>query len=52
MATEAEIRAAARAMQESAAWPVVFKAGAARLLAEVALQAAERVREETLAGLS
>lgn len=42
--SEAEIATAARAMQESKAWPVVFRAGVARYLARVALQAAARVR--------
>lgn len=44
MATEAEIAAAVKAMQASKAWPAVFAAGAARVLAEAALGAAERVR--------
>ena len=43
--SEAEVRAAVRAMQASRAWPVVFAAGSANLLARAALEAAEKVRE-------
>jgi len=42
--TEAEIRAAALAMQGSKAWPVVFAAGSAAYLARVALEAAAAAR--------
>lgn len=38
-----QIAAMAKAMQESAVWPVVFKADAARLLAEAAFDAAGTV---------
>lgn len=44
MPAESEIEAAACAMSASKAWPVVFQAGSARLLAIAALEAAERVR--------
>lgn len=45
MPTEAEIAAARLAMLESPAWAAVFKPETATLLARVALEAAERVRE-------
>lgn len=45
MPSDAEIAAARLAMLESKAWAAVFKPEAVTLLARVALEAAERVRE-------
>lgn len=46
MPTEEEIEIAATAMQNSKAWPVVFKAGSARELARAALVALEKAKPQ------